>query len=125
MGDVVAFLGAEQFAMSLVLKAVGGLRWDDRRVSSVGGPGCSSTRALADLEETLASASPGDVGAVRLDEQGKLVIPPLSAEDIPAEANALRDELASMLPFVPIVKSARVGRSRPGRPTNTRVQRPT
>ncbi len=59
-------------------------------------------QALTDLEETLASASPGDVGAVRLDEQGKLVIPPLSAEDIPAEAKALRDELASMLPFVPI-----------------------
>lgn len=30
------------------------------------------------------------------------MIPPLSAEDIPAEARALRDELASMLPFVPI-----------------------
>jgi hypothetical protein len=60
-------------------------------------------QALTDLEETLASASPGDVGAVFLDEQGKLVIPPLSAEDIPAEAKALRDELASMLPFVPIV----------------------
>ncbi|GAA3474824.1 Tn3 family transposase [Nonomuraea roseola] len=59
-------------------------------------------QALTDLEETLAGASPGDVGAVRLDEQGKLVIPPLSAEDIPAEAKALRDELASMLPFVPI-----------------------
>src|SRR6266581_1418001 len=58
--------------------------------------------ALTDLEETLANSSPGDVGAVRLDEQGKLVIPPLSAEDIPAEAKALRDELASMLPFVPI-----------------------
>ncbi|MFF8196452.1 hypothetical protein ACF05L_37585 [Streptomyces bobili] len=38
-----------------------------------------------------------------MDEQGKLVIPPLSAEDIPAEAKALRDELASMLRFVPIV----------------------
>jgi hypothetical protein len=58
--------------------------------------------ALTDLEETLASSSPGDVGAVRLDSDGKLVIPPLSAEDIPAEARALRDELSSMLPFVPI-----------------------
>jgi hypothetical protein len=47
---------------------------------------------------------------------GKPVIPPLSAEDIPAEAKALRDELASM---------ARAGRSRPGRPTNPRVQGPT
>lgn len=43
-----------------------------------------------------------DVGAIRLDKDGKLVIPPLSAEDVPAEAKALRDELASMLPFVPI-----------------------
>jgi hypothetical protein len=40
-------------------------------------------QALTDLEETLAASAPGDVGAVRLDEQGKLVIPPLSAEDIP------------------------------------------
>jgi hypothetical protein len=54
------------------------------------------------LEETLAGSSPGDVGAVRLDEQGRLVIPPLSAEDVPAEAKALRDELSGMLPFVPI-----------------------
>jgi hypothetical protein len=58
--------------------------------------------ALTDLEETLASSSSSDVGAIRLDKEGKLVIPPLSAEDIPAEAKALRDELASMLPFVPI-----------------------
>jgi hypothetical protein len=58
--------------------------------------------ALTDLEETLADSSPNDVGAIRLDQEGKLVIPPLSAEDIPAEAKALRDELASMLPFVPI-----------------------
>ncbi|WP_250904995.1 Tn3 family transposase [Nonomuraea sp. NEAU-A123] len=59
-------------------------------------------QALEDLEETLASSAPGDVGAVRLDEAGRLVIPPLSAEDIPAEAKELRDELSSMLPFVPI-----------------------
>ncbi|MFD9949569.1 Tn3 family transposase [Nonomuraea sp. NPDC059023] len=59
-------------------------------------------RALEELEETLANASPNDVGAVRLDEEGRLVIPPLSAEDIPAEAKALREELAGMLPFVPI-----------------------
>jgi hypothetical protein len=58
--------------------------------------------ALMDLEETLANSFSSDVGAIRLDKEGKLVIPPLSAEDIPAEAKALRDELASMLPFVPI-----------------------
>ncbi|WP_214415078.1 hypothetical protein [Sphaerisporangium fuscum] len=59
-------------------------------------------QALEDLEETLANAAPNDVGAVRLDEAGQLVIPPLSAEDIPAEAKALREELSGMLPFVPI-----------------------
>ncbi|MGW5682914.1 hypothetical protein [Nonomuraea sp. NPDC003754] len=30
------------------------------------------------------------------------MIPPLSAEDIPAEAKELKDELAGMLPFAPI-----------------------
>ena len=40
---------------------------------------------------------------MRLDSDGKLVIPPLSAEDIPAEARALQDELTEMLPFAPIV----------------------
>jgi TnpA family transposase len=59
-------------------------------------------QALGDLEETLADASPGDVGSVRLDSDGRLVIPPLSAEDVPAEARALREELSGMLPFVPI-----------------------
>ncbi|GAA1625770.1 hypothetical protein GCM10009733_023050 [Nonomuraea maheshkhaliensis] len=59
-------------------------------------------QALKDLGETLANASPNDVGAVRLDEAGRLVIPPLSAEDIPAEARKLREELSGMLPFVPI-----------------------
>lgn len=50
----------------------------------------------------LASASSKDVGAVRLDDDGNLVIPPLSAEDIPAEARALKEELAGMLPFAPV-----------------------
>ncbi|MEV3986272.1 Tn3 family transposase [Nonomuraea sp. NPDC049758] len=59
-------------------------------------------QALKDLEGTLANAAPNDVGAVRLDEEGRLVIPPPSAEDIPTEAKALREELAGMLPFVPI-----------------------
>lgn len=30
------------------------------------------------------------------------MVPPLSAEDIPAEAKTLKDELAGMLPFAPI-----------------------
>jgi len=42
-------------------------------------------------------------GPVRLDEEGDLVISPLSAEDVPAEATALRAELTEMLPFAPIV----------------------
>jgi TnpA family transposase len=58
--------------------------------------------ALAELEQTLANALPGDTGTVRLDEDDKLVIPKLSAEDVPAEARDLKDELAAMLPFAPI-----------------------
>jgi len=56
--------------------------------------------ALADLETQL--ARDGGPGEVRLDADGELVIPPLTAEDVPAEAEALRDELGSMLPRVPI-----------------------
>ena len=58
--------------------------------------------ALAELEKTLADAPSGDAGAVRLDADGKLVIPPLTAEDVPAEAAGLRAGLAGMLPFAPI-----------------------
>ncbi|MEQ4724612.1 Tn3 family transposase [Nonomuraea sp. B19D2] len=58
--------------------------------------------ALAQLDQTLAEALPDDAGAVRLDEDDKLVIPPLSAEDVPGEAEELRAELAGMLPFAPI-----------------------
>jgi TnpA family transposase len=55
--------------------------------------------ALGELEEVLAA---GD-GPVRLDEAGDLVISPLTAEDVPAEATALKAELTEMLPFAPIV----------------------
>ncbi|MFB9835522.1 Tn3 family transposase [Actinoallomurus acaciae] len=55
--------------------------------------------ALGELEEVLAA---GD-GPVRPDDDGDLVISPLSAEDVPAEAVALKAELTEMLPFVPIV----------------------
>lgn len=55
--------------------------------------------ALADLESQLAK---GDPGEVRLTDDGELIIPPLTAEDVPAEADALRAELAGMLPRVPI-----------------------
>jgi len=55
--------------------------------------------ALADLETQLAKGNPGEV---RLNDDGELIIPPLTAEDVPAEADALRAELAGMLPRVPI-----------------------
>lgn len=42
------------------------------------------------------------MGEVRLSEKGELIIPPLSAEDVPAEAAALRDELSELLPLTPI-----------------------
>ncbi len=56
--------------------------------------------ALSDLEAQLARG--GGPGEVRLTEDGELVIPPLTAEDVPAEAEALRDELSGLLPRVPI-----------------------
>lgn len=55
--------------------------------------------AVGELEQMLAT---GD-GPVRLDENGDLVISPLTAEDIPTEAIALKAELTEMLPFAPIV----------------------
>jgi hypothetical protein len=58
--------------------------------------------ALEEMEKTLANALPDDTGAVRLDADDHLVIPKLTAEDIPSEAKELKDELVSMLPFAPI-----------------------
>jgi TnpA family transposase len=58
--------------------------------------------ALAELDKTLAGALPDDTGTVRLDADDHLVIPKLTAEDIPAEAKELKDELSGMLPFAPI-----------------------
>jgi hypothetical protein len=68
------------------------------------------TRALADATGELGEAldglehvlAAGD-GPVRLDSDGDLVISPLTAEDVPAEATALKAELTEMLPFAPIV----------------------
>jgi hypothetical protein len=53
--------------------------------------------ALADLDAQLTVGAPGQV---RLNEDGELIIPPLTAEDVPTEAEELRDELAGMLPRV-------------------------
>ena len=58
--------------------------------------------ALAEMEKALAGALPGDTGTVRLDADDHLVIPKLTAEDVPAAAKELKDELSSMLPFAPI-----------------------
>jgi len=58
--------------------------------------------ALAEMENTLAAALPDDTGTVRLDADDHLVIPKLTAEDIPAEARELKEELSGMLPFAPI-----------------------
>ena len=55
--------------------------------------------ALADLDAQLAA---GDPRGVRLNADGELIIPRLAAEDTPTEAEALRDELAGMLPVVPV-----------------------
>jgi len=55
--------------------------------------------ALGELEQVLATGE----GPVRLDEDGDLVISPLTAEDVPTEAVALKAELTEMLPFAPIV----------------------
>ncbi len=55
--------------------------------------------AVGELEGVLA----GGAGPVRLDDAGNLVIPPLSAEDIPTEVRELKDELTALLPFAPMV----------------------
>ncbi len=55
--------------------------------------------AVGELEAVL---SGGD-GPVCVDEGGDLVISPLTAEDVPAEAVSLKAELTEMLPFAPIV----------------------
>lgn len=55
---------------------------------------------MGDLEKVLGRKA--GTGEVRLSEKGELIIPPLSAEDVPAEAAALRDELSELLPLAPI-----------------------
>ena len=54
--------------------------------------------ALGELNQVLAEGT----SPVRLDEDGNLVIPRLSAEDVPAEAGELKDELTALVPFAPI-----------------------
>lgn len=54
--------------------------------------------ALSDLERVLSSGA----GPVRLGSDGELIIPPLSAEEIPPEAESLKTELIELLPYAPI-----------------------
>jgi TnpA family transposase len=87
-------------------------QWKPRRADFcrvVGKPVCAADAlaqadqelhtALADLDTQLAT---GEVGHVRLGDDGELIIPRLPAEDVPAEVETLRDELAAMLPHLPI-----------------------
>ncbi|MFE7353262.1 Tn3 family transposase [Streptomyces sp. NPDC057543] len=57
--------------------------------------------AVGDLEKVLGNRKAG-AGEVRLLPEGELIIPPLSAEDIPAEAAELKEELSELLPLAPI-----------------------
>ena len=66
--------------------------------------------AAAELDGVLAHGE----GPVRLDDNGDLVIGPLSAEDVPAEAAELKDELTGLLPFAPIA-SVLIELDRPAR----------
>lgn len=55
--------------------------------------------AVEALEPVLAG---GDSGTPRLDDAGHLVVTPLPAEDLPAEAAVLRDAAVERLPHVPL-----------------------
>src|SRR5271165_6281486 len=54
--------------------------------------------ALGGVNEVLADGT----SPIRLDDDGNLVIPRLPAEDIPTEADELKDELTALVPFAPI-----------------------
>jgi len=87
-------------------------QWEPQRAEfcRLVGKSADPARALADavdelhesvgeLEQVLADGE----GPVRLDDEGDLVISPLTAEDVPTEAAELKAELTEMLPFAPIV----------------------
>ena len=71
-----------------------------RRRAGAGQGGAA--RGAGRAGEHPGGALPDDTGTVRLDDDEDLVIPPLTAEDVPAEARALKEELTGMLPFAPI-----------------------
>lgn len=67
-----------------------------------GGPGMDDLLNAVTILAGLYAAA-GELGRqVRLGKDGELIIPPLTAEDVPADAEALRTELGAMLPRVPI-----------------------
>ena len=87
-------------------------QWQPRRLEfcRLAGKSADATAALAATEDELHAAladldtqlAAGDPAGVRLNADGELIIPQLAAEGTPAEADALRDELAGMLPVVPL-----------------------
>ena len=54
--------------------------------------------AVAELEQVL--ADPNTEGLARLDEDGDLIVSPLAAEQVPAEADALAQAVAARLPQI-------------------------
>ncbi len=109
-GDVVV-LGSRRYADPAAYLLTP-QQWEPQRAEFCRpiGESADPARALADavdelhasvseLEKVLADGE----GPVRLDDDGNLVISPLTAEDVPAEAAELEAELTEMLPFAPIV----------------------
>lgn len=87
-------------------------QWEPRRgescrlVGRSADPGVALAAVVAELHDAvgeLEAVLAGGDGPVRVDEGGDLMISPLTAEDVPAEAIALKAELIEMLPFAPIV----------------------
>ncbi len=58
--------------------------------------------AVSDLERVL--ADPGTEGLARLNEDGELIVSPLPAEQVPAEAEALADAVAARLRVADLIK---------------------
>lgn len=92
----------------------------DRVCALVGKPAGGGGRDRPGQAGVAHGAGRRAAGAVRLDDDGRLVIPPLTAEDVPAEAKALRDEPTGMLPFAPITSLLIELDGRPGRACNHR-----
>ncbi|NYH55362.1 TnpA family transposase [Nocardiopsis arvandica] len=85
--------------------------WADKRTefcAEVGTPR-EATEALAQADDELHTALAGlelvldrGEGPARLSDDGRLIVPKLEADDVPAEAESLRTDLAGMLPRLPL-----------------------